>query len=63
MYIRIGDTIINTNRLVTARIEGDGREVVLTMAGGENLTFTDGDAEKFLISLPVYEPVMEPGEE
>lgn len=58
MYIRIGNLIVNASNLIHARVEDDGREVVLTMAGGENLTFTGGDAEKFLISLPVYEPVM-----
>ena len=63
MYIRIGNRIINVSNLIYARVEDDGRKVLLTMAGGENLTFTDGDAEKFLISLPVYEPGMEPGEE
>ena len=57
MYIKIGDLIINANRLVTAHIEDEGREVILTMAGGDEIHLRGDEARRFLESLPTYELV------
>lgn len=65
MYLRINGTIINTDHLVCARIEGDGREVVLTMAVGR-IRLRGEDAREFVDALPVYDPAgdadRDPGE-
>lgn len=59
MYLKVGDLVINTDRLVYACVADDGQEVALTMAGGEDVRLRGDDAETFLRALPVYEPVEE----
>ena len=63
MYIRVANRIVNTTNITDIEEhppeeEGQERALVINFVGSGGLTLRGEEADLFLASLPVYQPVL-----